>query len=132
MAKSPEAKRRAWRNRNAKIAQQRKEGVNTARWIWEDARGGDAKRGWKNDLTTDFVAGLIAAGCRYCGETELRMTLDRIDNSIGHVRSNVVPSCIRCNYLRRDMPYPAWLEMVETVRKIRLAGLFGTWTGRAR
>lgn len=60
------------------------------------------------------------------------MSLDRIDNSKGHIQANVVPACIRCNYLRGSMPHEAWLNLVPTIRETRIKGLFGTWTGRAR
>jgi hypothetical protein len=57
------------------------------------------------------------------------MTLDRVDNSIGHIKSNVVPACTRCNYTRRDMPYEAWLLIAKSMRKAREAGMFDNWTG---
>jgi hypothetical protein len=56
------------------------------------------------------------------------MTLDRKDNSIGHLLDNVVPCCIRCNYIRRDMPFEAWLIVATGIRKAKELGLFGTWT----
>jgi hypothetical protein len=56
------------------------------------------------------------------------MTIDRIDNEIGHTLSNVVPACIRCNYVRRDMPHEAWLCLVEGMREAVFRGLFGSWT----
>lgn len=57
------------------------------------------------------------------------MTMDRIDNSLGHLMSNVLPACIRCNYLRRDVPFEAWMVIVPSVKKAVEEGLFGTWTG---
>jgi hypothetical protein len=60
------------------------------------------------------------------------MTLDRKDNDRGHTQDNVVPACIRCNYIRRHTPYEAWLCMVPGVRRARKEGFFGDWTGRTR
>ena len=57
------------------------------------------------------------------------MTLDRIDNEIGHVFANVVGSCVRCNLIRRHMPYAAWMCIVPGLRKAREEGLFQGWTG---
>ena len=74
-----------------------------------------------------FVLAALKEGCRYCGETVLRISLDRIDNSQPHNKANVVPCCLRCNYLRGSMPYPAWLHIVPSVRGARLLGLFGDW-----
>jgi len=93
-----------------------------------DSRSSDKKRGRPgNDLNRDFVAALIRQGCCYCGETEMRITLDRIDNSLAHTRANVLPACLRCNYMRGSMPYEAWLHLVPAVRQAREFGLFGAW-----
>lgn len=110
----------------------RQRGDNVVRFILEDSRKSDRKHKRSNDLTREWVAELIAQPCCYCGDTSLRMTLDRIDNTIGHFRSNVVPACIRCNYARGAMPYKAWLCLVPGLRAAREQGLFGDWTGRTR
>jgi|SRR5208337_2912536 len=108
---------------------ERANGIDRDKWILQDTRSWDKKRGFKNDLTRDFIALLITRPCVYCGDTSLRMTLDRKDNGEGHIQENVVGSCIRCNFLRRDMPYDAWLALAPTVRQAREMGLFGAWTG---
>jgi hypothetical protein len=81
------------------------------------------------DLSYDIIEDLIRNPCFYCDETEITMTLDRIDNTIGHIRSNVVPACFRCNMLRGSMPYAAWLVVSKAVKEARLLGLFGSWAG---
>ena len=101
------------------------EGVTS--FIFLSSRKADKKTGRENDLTKQFIRELITRECSYCGETKIRMTLDRIDNKVGHIQSNVNSSCIRCNYLRRDMPYAAWLSLCESIRKTRESGLFGEW-----
>lgn len=41
--------------------------------------------------------------CIYCGEVELhKKTLDKIDNTKGHIKGNIVVACIRCNTERGD------------------------------
>lgn len=97
-------------------------------YILYDCRASDRKKGLgENDLTVELICSVIAQGCQYCGETGLRMTLDRIDNDLPHNRSNVIPCCIRCNYLRGSMPHAAWLHIVPAVRSARENGLFGDW-----
>lgn len=81
------------------------------------------------DLDLVFVREVIAKPCTYCGESETTMTLDRIDNSLGHSKANVVGACFRCNMIKSNMPYAAWLAIVPGVRKARKAGLFGSWGG---
>ncbi len=55
------------------------------------------------------------------------MTLDRLDNSKGHTKENVVPACYRCNMIKGNMPYEAWKFMVDGVKQARLANAFGEW-----
>ena len=102
------------------------------KYILYDSRKSDKKERRENDLDQEFIRKAIKDGCSYCGETDLRMTLDRVDNSLGHLRSNVVAACIRCNYTRKDMPYEAWLLLTPGIRRARETGLFGGWTGLAR
>jgi hypothetical protein len=103
-----------------------------AKYIVKDARTTDARRGRSNDLTLDWVQEVISKGCNYCGETKLQMTLDRIDNDKAHTRDNVVPACVRCNFIRKTMPYSAWLLLVNGVKKAKETGAFGDWTGAIR
>jgi hypothetical protein len=133
-------KERKWRTTNIdrdalrrrdrlKSKRQRRDPAFIAKHIVNDSRKSDRRKNRVNDLDREWVNKFIANGCRYCGETKLRMTLDRIDNSKGHAKTNVNPACIRCNYMRRDMPYEAWLLLVDGVRAARNAGVFGSWTG---
>jgi hypothetical protein len=103
-----------------------------ARSILTDSRRSDKKSGLLNDLTLSFIERLISGECCYCGDSTIRMTLDRIDNDVGHIESNVVPACIRCNYTRKNMPYEAWLVVARAMKEAREKDLFGSWTGRAR
>jgi hypothetical protein len=101
-------------------------------YSFQDGKYSDKKRGYANDLDLAFVTALFQLGaCSYCEETELRLTLDRIDNTKGHTKVNVVLACVRCNYLRRDMPHPAWVTIVPTLKAVRQQGLFGEWVGGA-
>lgn len=117
---------------SAKKSAQRKSGTNRAKFIWTDSRGSDTKFKRDNDLSVDFIASLISGKCSYCGTKEIRMSLDRIDNSLGHLKSNVVASCIQCNYLRRDMPFEAWKLLFPGLRKARKQGLLTNWKSGPR
>ena len=103
-----------------------------AQIILRDSKGSDKKYNRENDLTKEFIEETVKDGCSYCGEKLLRMTLDRIDNTLGHLMSNVVPACIRCNYTRGSMPYQAWLCLADGMKRAKENDLFGDWTGRCR
>lgn len=93
-----------------------------------DCRASDRKSSRPgNDLDIGFVAEQLAQGCSYCGEKAGRITLDRIDNALAHTKANVVPACLRCNYMRGSMPHAAWMHLVPSVRQARDLGLFGDW-----
>ena len=52
-------------------------------------------------------------------------TLERIDNSLGHVDGNVVLSCLRCNVRRRLMNPERYLLTKKLVRIVKLVGESG-------
>lgn len=110
----------------AKNKQKRRDGEDRARFIIEDARNGDRKFGRDCDLDRDFVESEITKGCSYCGSLA-RMTMDRIDNDLGHLKTNVAPACYRCNMIRRDMPHGAWMAIVPAIKAASDSGLFGDW-----
>lgn len=130
--RNPEKDKNRTNVRRIRAQNERKLGLRQDYYILIDSRGWDRKHGFPNDLNREFIHGLIAGGCAYCGETDIRMTLDRINNDKGHTRDNVVPACIRCNYTRKDMPYEAWLVVAGGMREATNKHLFGTWTGRCR
>ncbi len=119
------------------LKEQRKEWRNNPVYlpgqIIRNCRAADASKGLINDLDEQFVKEMIAPGCIYCGdETPSRMTLDRIDNDKGHTKDNVLPACVRCNTIRRDMPFAAWTALMPYIEDIRKQGLFGDWSGHPK
>ena len=114
-------------NERTRLARQSPQ--SRAGFVIQDSRKSDRKQGREFDLDKDFVSSLISKPCHYCGDTSCLMTLDRIDNNIGHVRTNVVQACSRCNDTRGRMPYDAWLVVSEGMKKALELGLFGTWAG---
>lgn len=80
-------------------------------------------------MTREFVEQVLASACSYCGEVRLLMTLDRRDSALGHIQSNVVPACIRCNLTKSNMPLAAWLVIAPAMRVAREQGLFAGWAG---
>jgi hypothetical protein len=54
--------------------------------------------------------------------------LDRLDSDFGHTKNNVVPCCSRCNYLKRDMPFSAWIYFVPAIKLANQSNSFGNWS----
>jgi hypothetical protein len=105
----------------------RKDETLRCMFILRDSKRADKMKGRDNDLDREFIRKLIDEGCAYCADHDARMTLDRIDNDLGHLKTNVVASCMRCNYFRRDMPHAAWIMVAPKIRQARLLGLLEGW-----
>lgn len=54
------------------------------------------------DLSVDEMMEMLAKPCSHCGTTDIPRGLDRIDNSLPHVKGNVAPACAPCNFARGD------------------------------
>lgn len=65
------------------------------------------------DMTSEEIRLLIEMPCHYCGTETLNRGLDRIDNTLGHVRGNVLPACAACNIAR---------NAIFTVEEMRTIG----------
>lgn len=113
--------------RRAKVKAERRAVLTRGLWVLRNCTYTDRKQGRDCNLTKEFVDEQLCKACTYCGETDLLMTLDRIDNSRGHTTDNVLPACIRCNMFRRDMPFEAWMCLVPGLRLARTQELFGSW-----
>lgn len=113
--------RRAWRQNPS----------NRATVIFQDSRNSDRKKlKQKNNLTKEFIKNFIRDGCHYCGETKLQMTLDRINNDLPHNQDNVLPACVRCNLIRREMSFNCWMHLVPSIKSARELGLFDDWINK--
>lgn len=61
----------------------------------------DKKKGLTSDVDINFLVDFFKKDCAYCG-TQYKIGLDRINNNIGHLKSNCIPACYRCNVTRGD------------------------------
>lgn len=72
------------------------------RWRFNSMKRRIARKGLNFELSYDEYRTLVLSKlCHYCGDKATG--LDRLNNSIGYIRSNVVPSCAECNYARKDL-----------------------------
>lgn len=94
------------------------------------------KRGLSFELDFHTFIDLVVKPCVYCGAelTSLKKHpnkkshfsytgLDRLDNSKGYLKTNVVPCCGTCNRLKSDLPYDDF--------KQRVIQMYNYWASRA-
>ena len=78
----------------------------------------DIKKGRVCDVTRDDVLKAIKDNCIYCGHKATGF--DRIDNSIGHIKSNCVPCCKECNVSRmNNFTHKETFLLGEVIKKIK-------------
>jgi hypothetical protein len=93
---------------------------------------GAEKRGLEFGLSKEEFAILLQEPCHYCGtersnvynqhqrigrNEEFRYNgIDRKDNEIGYVSSNVVSSCVVCNRGKNSMSYEEYVEWIKSVK----------------
>lgn len=80
----------------------------------------DKKKGLVCDIDNKWLYDTISNGkCFYCGDTK-RLGLDRIDNTKGHTKDNVVVCCYECNVARADnFTHEEMLILGNAIRTIK-------------
>jgi hypothetical protein len=89
------------------------------------------RRGVKSDLKLHDIRLLLSCPCYYCETRQSDMTLDRKASGDGYTKANTVPCCWRCNTMKSDMPWEAWMKVVPAIRNAAKLRLFKDWRIRA-
>lgn len=72
------------------------------------------------DLDIDwFIKNIMTKPCYYCGDTH-RVGGDRIDNSKGHTKDNIIPCCYDCNCARNNNFTVEEMKIIgEAIREVK-------------
>jgi hypothetical protein len=78
------------------------------------------------DFSSQELDFIISKGCYYCGYSD-NIGLDRIDNTKGHCKANVIPSCTTCNMTRGNRftveEFKKIGQMIKEIKNERLVRL---------
>lgn len=106
-----------WRSFNSQyIKSYKKEWLNTQKGraynLLAAYKQSDRKYGRENNIDTDWIVeNIFTQKCPKCGETDWRkLGCDRIDNTKGHTKDNVVPCCEKCNKERHRKSFDEFYD----------------------
>lgn len=103
--------------------------------ILTEYRRGALSRGYSFEISSSDFSQLVESACHYCGvppktrfkniQAGLRVQvtangIDRIDSSIGYIKSNVVPCCKTCNLAKNDLSlqdFTSWIDRLISHRE---------------
>ncbi len=102
--------------------------------VFKGYRSNAPRRGLAWQLTEEEFFTLAACHCYYCGvePSTVRKSsrngefvyngIDRVDNFMGYVSSNVVPCCSVCNHAKATMSqgdFLAWIDRLVSFRSFK-------------
>lgn len=80
-------------------------------------RNSAVKRNKILELSFEEFCEIIKQPCNYCGETEKRIGIDRVDNIKGYTKENSAPCCNPCNMMKKTMSKDDFLTHIEKIYK---------------
>lgn len=113
--------------KNAAINNRKADGVASFNMVYRNYKYRAQRKGYAFDLSEDDFRTITQAPCRYCGiepkqswNTNNQRTsgdyvhngIDRIDNTQGYTKRNVVPCCKVCNRAKGDMLIEEYIEWI--------------------
>lgn len=103
--------------------------------LYSEYRKSARVRGYEFDIDFSLFKKLVLSNtCYYCGSNEKRQRkdeisnfelsyigIDRLINSIGYTKDNVVSCCTTCNYMKKDMDVDVFLKLIDNIYKNRIS-----------
>ena len=80
-------------------------------------RGSAKKRGYDFNISQETMDSFFMSNCHYCNMIIPSIGLDRVENSIGYVISNIVPCCAVCNRMKRTESRDEFINKCRAIVK---------------
>jgi len=103
------------------------EGVASFNRLYDKYKRGAINRNYNFELTKEEFRNIILSNCHYCGVKPLQTIygknngkflyngIDRVDNAIGYVNTNVVACCTMCNRMKGILDYFEFLNKINQI-----------------
>ncbi|HLX55356.1 MAG TPA: hypothetical protein VKR58_15540 [Aquella sp.] len=72
-------------------------------------------RGYAFELELEDFKQLSTSECNYCGDKDLTLGYDRIDNDKGYIKSNIIPCCWNCNHMKYKFSTMEWMNHMKKI-----------------
>jgi len=73
------------------------------------------RRGYKFGISFIEFKSLWQKPCEYCGSKIDTIGLDRPNNDVGYVLSNIKICCKTCNYMKRSHSFDEWIQHMKKI-----------------
>ena len=83
--------------------------------IYKTYKSSAFRHGRKFELVKEDMYLFYQKDCYYCGDNMKTVGIDRIDNNLGYTKTNTVPCCKYCNWMKNSHGAD---EFIEHCRKI--------------
>lgn len=87
------------------------------RYIYKRYKSGALRRGHTFDITFEEFNKLWNIPCNYCKKPIAHIGIDRKDNSIGYVTSNIIPCCTTCNLMKGKLTHEEFITKCIEISK---------------
>ena len=78
-------------------------------------KSGAKQRNYSFELTLEQYQDIIEQPCTYCGESEKKIGVDRVDNTQGYTVENSAPCCKTCNMMKSNKTLETFLTHVTKI-----------------
>ena len=87
----------------------------TVEGYFRSTQSGANKRKKDFFINLEEFRNIVSSACAYCGESEKRIGVDRIDNSIGYTKENSTACCKMCNYMKNKHSVTDFLSHIKKI-----------------
>jgi hypothetical protein len=96
---------------------------------YKSIKSTDKAAGRTDTMSLDDYRNIIKDRCTYCEVTncDCNISLDRLDNNLGHTIVNCVPCCEICNFILCDLPQEAKKLIGIGLLAARRSGELNNW-----